>query len=134
MVDLNYIKEWFTARIHVKYQRGRLKKHEAIKQRMLSNLSLIGIDTKRVIHIDTELAIVRKKRPIAQPDIVVEYTENNTIRRLFVEIKSGSCRRAVQNLNHQLRKLERFMDKQQINGEAIGIYCKGNEMNFIKAY
>ena len=130
-ISLNCQKEF--RYLPVIYQRGSLKKHEAIKRHILSNLSVIGVDTTRVLHIDTELAIVRKKRPIAQPDIVIEYAENDTIRKLFVEIKSGSCKRAVQNLHYQLRKLERFLERQHINGEVLGIYYRGNVINFVTA-
>ena len=113
------------------YERGSLKKHEAIKQHILSNLSVIGVDKKSVVHVETELPIVRKKRPIAQPDIVIHYAENDTVKKLFVEIKSGSCKRAVQNLQYQLRKLERFMERQHIDGEVLGVYCHGTEMNLV---
>ena len=128
-ISLNHRKECYYP--PVMYQRGSLKKHEAIKRRILSNLSVIGVDKQRVVHIQTELPIVRKKRPIAQPDIVIDYAENDMIKKLFVEIKSGSCRRAVQNLHHQLRKLEKFMERQHIEGEVLGIYCRGDEMNFV---
>jgi len=112
------------------YQRGSLRRHEEIKQLILREPSLIGIDGK-VIHAETEYALVRRKRSIAQPDIMIEYIAGSTVHRAYVEVKSGSCRLSVQNLHFQIRKVRRFLDEKRLKGDVMGVYCNGNMMNVI---
>lgn len=107
------------------YQRGSLKKHEAIKQDILRNPSLVGIDKARILHIETEFPLIPRKRPIAQPDIVIDYDVGNGQQRVFIEVKSGSCKRALRSLFFQLRKVKRFLERRNIEGEVLGVYCTG---------
>ena len=75
------------------YQRGSFWKHEAIKQQIIRDSALIGIHSENVIHAETEYALIKRKRPVAKPDIMIEYRMGSTVRRAYVEVKSGSCRR-----------------------------------------
>lgn len=106
-----------------------MRKHEEIKQRILRNPMLIGLDKSRIIHVETEYPLIKRKRPIAQPDIMFEYRIGNRVRRMFIEVKSGSCRRAVQDLEFQLRKVERFLHRKNIEGDVLGVY--GNALNVL---
>ncbi|HLC19486.1 MAG TPA: hypothetical protein VJK72_01095 [Candidatus Nanoarchaeia archaeon] len=112
------------------YQRGSFRKHEQIKQQILRDPSLIGIEG-RVIYAETEHALIKRKRPIAKPDIMFEYMLGSRVRRVYVEVKSGSCRRSVRNLEMQLRKVRRFLDNKRMNGDVLGVYCTGDLMNVI---
>ena len=113
------------------YQRGSFKRHEAIKQQILRDPSLIGIQSENVIHAETEYALIKRKRPIARPDIMIEYLTGSTVRRAYIEVKSGSCRRSLQNLQAQLRKVRRFLDNKRMIGEVVGVYYTGDLMNVI---
>jgi len=115
----------------MRYHRGSLKKHEAIKQQILRDPSLIGMDKSCIVDIKTEYALIKKKRPIAQPDLMIKYKDENSIKQIFVEVKSGSCKRAIQNLVSQMQKVERFLQKENINGNVIGVYCVGNDINML---
>ena len=113
------------------YQRGSLKKHEAIKQDILRNPSLVGIDKSHILHIETEFPLIPRKRPIAQPDIVIDYERGNRQQRVFIEVKSGSCKKALRSLFLQLRKVKRFLDRRNIDGDVIGVYCTGEKTHIL---
>ncbi len=90
---------------------------------------LIGIDKSRIVHVETEYPLIKRKRPIAQPDIVFDYRVGNQVRRLFIEVKSGSCRRAVQDLEYQLRRVEQFLHRRNLEGDVLGVY--GNSLQVL---
>ena len=113
------------------YQRGSLKKHEAIKQDILRNPSLVGIDKAAIVRVETEFPLIPRKRPIAQPDIVIDYEIGGVQQRLFIEVKSGSCRRALMSLVFQLRKVKRFLARRNIDGEVMGVYCTGEQTHLL---
>lgn len=116
------------------YHRGSLKKHEAIRELILQKPELIGVDKESVIHIETDFLLAYHKRPIAQPDIMIEYSAGGYIKRLFVEIKSGSCKHAIQNLRWQLRKVSRFLRRRHKEGDVLGVYSLGEDLAFLKGY
>src|SRR3989344_6501052 len=112
------------------YQRGSFRKHEQIKQQILRDPSLIGIEG-RVIYAETEHALIKRKRPIARPDLMFEYRRGSRVRRVYVEVKSGSCRRSLRNLEAQLKKVRRFLDNKHMHGDVLGVYYTGDLMNVI---
>jgi hypothetical protein len=112
----------------VLYERGSWKKHEMIKQRILSNPSVVGIDKSKVLRVTTEFPLRRRKRPIAQPDIVIEYTVGDSVERVFIEIKSGSCKRSLQHLRAQMRKVRQFLRTKNMRGNVMGVYCVGMKL------
>ena len=110
------------------YNRGSLRKHEALKQRILTHPELVGINRKDVLSIETEYPLKRKKRPIAQPDIVIFYRKKNKVRKRYIEIKSGSCRRALEDLEQQLRKISKYLKYKRMDGEVMGVYPRENSI------
>ncbi len=113
------------------YQRGSKRKHEEIKQLILKNPELVGINAENVISMKTEFPLIKRKRQIAKPDILIEYEIGNERKRMFVEVKSGSCWRALNNLKVQLKRVERFLHNKKIQGEVVGVYCAGDLMNLM---
>ncbi len=110
----------------MRYQRGSLTKHERLKQLILAHPELLGIEAARIVRTETEFPLLKKKRPIAQPDIMIQYAAGRELRRLFVEVKSGSCWYARSKLEAQVRKVSRFLRSKKITGEVLGVYCEGD--------
>ena len=108
------------------YKRGSLRKHEAIKKLILRRLDIVGVEKDNVVNIQTEYPLIRRKRPVAQPDIVIEYSLKGELRRMFIEVKSGSCKRARNNLSAQIKKVSRYLHNKKIEGEVLGVYCNGD--------
>jgi hypothetical protein len=106
----------------VQYKRGSLAEHEALKARILAHPELVGIDKKDIIAAETEYALTKKKHAVARPDIVIFYKCERGICKKFVEVKSGSCKRAVDDLHMQLRKITKYLKYRRIDGEVIGVY------------
>lgn len=104
------------------YQRGSLQRHEELKSRILAHPELVGIDKKDIVAIETEYPLTKKKHAIARPDIVIFYHCEKGVCRKFVEIKSGSCRRAVDDLHMQLRKITKYLKYKHMEGEVVGVY------------
>jgi len=113
------------------YQRGSLHEHEKLKARILAHPKLVGINKKDIISIETEYPLTKKKRAIAKPDIVIFYRNENKICKRFVEIKSGNCRRALEDLDYQLRKITRYLKYKNMEGEVIGVYPMENALELL---
>jgi len=106
----------------VEYTRGSLARHEELKARILAHPELVGVNKKDIISVQTEYALTKKKHAVARPDVVIFYKCEKGICKKFVEIKSGSCRRAVEDLSMQLRKINKYLKYRHIDGEVIGVY------------
>ncbi|TAL54024.1 MAG: hypothetical protein EPN86_04175 [Nanoarchaeota archaeon] len=104
------------------YQRGSLQRHEELKSRILAHPELVGIDKKDIVAMETEYPLTKKKHAIARPDIVIFYNGEKGVCKKFVEIKSGSCRRAVDDLHMQLRKITKYLKYKHMEGEVVGVY------------
>ena len=104
------------------YVRGSLHRHEELKALVCANPELIGIKKEDVISVETELPLTKKKRAVAQPDIVIMYYGEKGVRRCFVEVKSGNCRRSRAGLEQQLKKITNYVRWKRIEGEVIGVY------------
>ncbi len=110
------------------YTRGSLHKHEQLKQHILHHPELVGVRKKDILTITTEYPLKRKKRPVAQPDIVIIYRSGKRIHKKFVEIKSGNCRRALEDLVLQLRKITKYLKHKRMDGEVVGVYPHENTL------
>ena len=115
----------------VNYQRGSLQRHEELKARILAHPELVGIDKKDIIAVETEYALTKKKHAVARPDIVIFYKCEKGVCKKFVEIKSGSCRRAVDDLHMQLRKISKYLKYKHMEGEIVGVYPVENALEFL---
>ncbi len=113
------------------YQRGSLQRHEELKARILAHPELVGINKKDIISVETEYALTKKKHAVARPDIVILYNCDKGVCRKFVEVKSGSCRRAVNNLYMQLRKISKYLKYKHMEGEIVGVYPVENTLEFL---
>ncbi len=114
------------------YERGSLHRHEELKEHILSHPEIVGIEQKDIIEVQTETPLQKRRRTIfAKPDITIIYNGDQGIRKRFVEIKSGSCKRAKDNLMHQLRKIEKFIRHQKMHAEVIGVYPLGRTLELI---
>ena len=102
--------------------RGFLHRHEELKRRILAHPELVGVERKDIIYIQTEYALKIKKQVIARPDVVIFYKCAQGICKKFIEVKSGSCHYARQDLHVQLRKIERYLRYKHIDGEVLGVY------------
>ncbi|MFQ5953294.1 MAG: hypothetical protein ACE5JK_07865 [Candidatus Omnitrophota bacterium] len=111
------------------YHRGSLEKHEAIKELILQRPEIVGVDKDDVVNIETELPLIRRKRPVAQPDIVIEYSSGKNIRRKFIEVKSSNCKRAITGLQMQMKKVSKYLKYKKIKGDVVGVYCQGSLLN-----
>lgn len=112
----------------MQYERGSLRKHEELKQRILKHPELIGINKKQILRIQTEYPLQRKKHTVARPDIVIEYEENGILKRTFIEVKSGSCRRAREDLDQQLRK---YLQYKKMFGDVRGIFWQAGSISIV---
>lgn len=114
------------------YQRGSYRKHEELKTRILTDPSLVGIDKERVISIETEYPLRKRKRSVtARPDLAIKHLSDNKIETTFVEVKSGSCRRAKTNLQQQLRKINNYVRRQKLRANVIGVYPNGHALTIV---
>jgi hypothetical protein len=104
------------------YLRGSLHKHERLKTRILENPELVGIKKELIISVKTEYPLLKRKRSVAKPDIVIEYHCEKGVCRKFIEVKSGSCRRALESLHAQLIKVSKYLKTKKIDGEVVGVY------------
>ncbi len=104
------------------YERGSLQRHEELKTLILRQPELIGIEKKEIIAIETEYPLTKKKHAIAQPDIVIFYKCKKGVCKKYIEIKSGSCRRSLQGLTIQLRKINNYLKTRRMEGEVVGVY------------
>ncbi|MBI4016182.1 MAG: hypothetical protein HY363_00640 [Candidatus Aenigmarchaeota archaeon] len=104
------------------YQRGSLQRHEEMKAFVLAHPEIVGVHKHQVISIETEYPLKKKKRAVAQPDVLIIYKDASAVRKKFVEIKSGSCRRSVMELEKQLRKIHNYLKWNRLKGEVVGIY------------
>lgn len=114
------------------YERGSFHRHEEIKAHILAHPEVVGIDKKDIISIETECPLTRRRNSvIAKPDIVILYQADRTVKKRYIEIKSGSCRRAIANLYGQLRKIDNYLRRQKLEGEVLGVYPLHNTLEFI---
>ena len=104
------------------YTRGSLARHEELKARILAHPELVGVDKKDIISMQTEYPLTKKKHAVARPDVVIFYNCEKGVCKKFVEIKSGSCRRAVDDLHMQLRKISKYLKYKHMDGEVVGVY------------
>ena len=116
------------------YQRGSLQRHEELKEFVLAHPELVGVEKHQVISVETEYPLLKKKRAIAQPDIVIVYKDASEIKRKFVEIKSGSCRRSKLELEKQIRKIHSYLKWKKLEGDVIGIYPKQDSFAMFRVY
>jgi hypothetical protein len=115
----------------VRYQRGSLAQHEALKAQILAHPELVGIDKKNIIAVETEYALTKKKHAVARPDIVIFYKCEKGVCKKFIEVKSGSCRRAVDDLQMQLRKISKYLKYKHMDGEVVGVYPVENALELL---
>lgn len=115
----------------MQYRRGSLAEHEALKARILAHPELVGINKKDIITIETEYALTKKKHAVARPDIVISYNCEKGVCRKFVEVKSGSCKRAVDDLYMQLKKISKYLKYKHQDGEIVGVYPVENALEFL---
>lgn len=115
----------------MQYRRGSLAEHEALKARILAHPELVGIDKKDIVSVETEYALTKKKHAVARPDIVIFYKCEKGVCQKFVEVKSGSCRRAVDDLHMQLRKISKYLKYKHMDGEIVGVYPVENTLEFL---
>ena len=113
----------------MKYQRGSLHRHEELKAFVLAHPELVGIQREDIISVETECPLTKKKRAIAQPDLVIMYQTRQGVRKRFVEIKSGSCRRSMEGLEVQLKRITNYLRWNRINGDVVGVYPKQDKLN-----
>lgn len=111
------------------YQRGSFRLHEELKHRILEDPTIVGIQKENVLSIETEYPLHKRRRTLtARPDLAIIHVNNNKMWTTFVEIKSGSCRRARVSLQHQLRKIENYVRRQKIHANVVGVYPAGNAL------
>jgi hypothetical protein len=110
------------------YERGSFRKHEELKTRILTHPELIGVRKKNIISVETEYPLTKRKRAIAKPDIVISYRDHLGVHRMFIEVKSGSCRRALEDLQMQMRKISKYLKNKKMHGEVVGVYPVGNTL------
>jgi len=115
----------------VSYQRGSLQRHEELKARILAHPELVGINRKDIISVETEYALTKKKHAVARPDIVILYNCDKGVCRKFVEVKSGSCKKAVNDLHMQLKKISKYLKYKHMDGEIVGVYPVENTLEFL---
>jgi len=115
----------------VNYIRGSLQRHEELKSRILAHPELVGIDKKDIIAVETEYPLTKKKHAVARPDIVIFYRCEKGVCKKFVEVKSGSCRRAVDDLYMQLRKITKYLKYRHMDGEVVGVYPVENTLELL---
>lgn len=104
------------------YERGSLQRHEELKTFILRHPELVGIDKEEVIAIETEYPLTKKKHAIAQPDLMIVYKCEKGVCKKYIEIKSGSCRRSLQGLTMQLRKINNYLKTRRMEGDVVGVY------------
>jgi hypothetical protein len=104
------------------YQHGSLQRHEELVSRILAHPELVGINKNDIVAVETEYPLTKKKHAIARPDIVISYRCEKGVCRKFIEVKSGSCRRAMGDLHMQLRKITKYLKYRHIDGEVVGVY------------
>ena len=115
----------------MEYTRGSLARHEELKARILAHPELLGIDKKDIISVETEYPLTKKKHAIARPDVVIFYKCEKGVCKKFVEIKSGSCRHAIEDLSMQLRKINKYLKYRHIDGEVVGVYPMKNALQLL---
>lgn len=114
------------------YQRGSFHRHEELKTHLATHPELLGIQKDDIISVETEFELHRRRRAVvAKPDLVISYKTDNGIKKTYVEIKSGSCRRAKANLYGQLRKISNYLRRHKLEGEVLGVYPFHNTLEFI---
>ena len=111
------------------YLRGSLHRHEELKALVCANPELVGIRKEDVISVETEFPLTKKKRAVAQPDIVILYQGEKGVRRRFVEVKSGNCRRSRLSLEQQLKRINNYVRWKRISGEVVGVYPVQDKLN-----
>lgn len=118
--------------ILLKYQRGSYWKHEALKELILEDPAIVGIHKKNVISVETEYPLRKRKRSVtARPDIAIKHVQDNSVYMTFIEVKSGSCRRAKINLQQQLRKINNYVRRQKLRANVIGVYPSGKALTIV---
>ncbi|RJQ21803.1 hypothetical protein C4580_01405 [Candidatus Woesearchaeota archaeon] len=114
------------------YLRGSWQRHEELKAELLANPELLGIAKKDVIEIQEEYPLSRRKRTVfARPDLSITYRCERGICRTFVEIKSGNCKRARQNLAWQLAKINKFIRHHNLHASAVGVCPSASGLELI---
>jgi len=108
-----------------------LQRHEELKSRILSHPELVGVDKKDIVAVETEYPLTKKKHAVARPDIVIFYKCEKGVCKKFIEIKSGSCRRAVDDLHMQLRKITKYLKYKHMDGEVMGVYPGEGTLEFL---
>ncbi len=113
------------------YQRGSLRRHEELKTKILSHPELVGVDKKDVISVETEYPLTKRKHAVARPDIVISYHCSKGVCRKFIEVKSGSCKRALDDLVMQMRKISKYLKHKRMDGEVVGVYPTKNSLQLL---
>ena len=111
-----------------------MQKHEAIKELILSRPELVGIKKENVLEVYTEYPLLRRKRPVAQPDVVIVHNSDGCVRKRFVEVKSSDNRQAIIDLHSQMKKVSKYLRYKKIRGDVVGVYCKGSISNIALVY
>lgn len=101
---------------------GSWRAHEALKERIVREPELVGISSERVLSVVTEFPLMRRRRTVARPDVVFVYRSSGGVSKKFVEVKSGSCRRARAVLSAQVRKISQYLKCHRLDGEVVGVY------------
>ena len=113
------------------YRRGSLRGHEELKARILANPELVGINKKDIISVETEYPLTRRKHAIARPDILIFYNSERGICKRFIEVKSGNCKRAIDDLQMQMRKISKYLKNKRTEGEIMGVYPAENTLEIL---
>lgn len=111
---------------------GSWRAHEALKERIVREPELVGVSSEKVVSVVTEFPLMRRSRTIACPDVVISYRSSGCVVKKFVEVKSGSCRRARSVLSAQVRKISRFLRCHRLEGEVVGVYPSGESVCLLK--
>lgn len=104
------------------YERGSLQRHEELKTLILSQPELVGVSKQEIISMEAEHPLTKKKHAIAQPDLMIVYRCGKGVCKKYIEVKSGSCRRSLQGLTMQLRKINNYLKTRRMDGEVVGVY------------
>ena len=116
------------------YVQGSLHRHEALKQQILSHPELVGIEKQEILSIQTEYPLIKRKHVIARPDIVIFYKSARGVCKMFVEVKSGNCRYALEDLHMQLQKIVRYLRYKHLDGDVVGVYPSESSLKLLQPF
>jgi len=98
------------------------------------NPKIINIAKERIIEIKDEVLIEINGREITRVDMVIVYKRKKKVKEVYVEIKSGYCKKALRKMHEQLEKIKRFVRIKDVTAKVVGVYPKeGSLVDYVVA-